>query len=69
MLRNGRGGWFRRRWAFLNEVLSLNAQEFMDGRLGSFLRSVLNEVLSLNAQEYRGQLRHQGRHPGSSMKS
>ena len=35
----------------LNEVLSLNAQEFphAQGKLG--LRGVLNEVLSLNAQE------------------
>ena len=38
-------------WIFLNEVLSLNAQESfgLDGSVMSGL--VLNEVLSLNAQE------------------
>ena len=36
---------------FLNEVLSLNAQEFLDSPQAPCACSVLNEVLSLNAQE------------------
>ena len=36
---------------FLNEVLSLNAQESMTRKSISVLRALLNEVLSLNAQE------------------
>ena len=35
----------------LNEVLSLNAQEFFRKILGRAYRGFLNEVLSLNAQE------------------
>ena len=36
----------------LNEVLSLNAQEFDVDRVGLLSHLVLNEVLSLNAQEW-----------------
>ena len=36
----------------LNEVLSLNAQEFSALYQGCPLSDFLNEVLSLNAQEY-----------------
>ena len=35
----------------LNEVLSLNAQEFGQVGLASLIKLLLNEVLSLNAQE------------------
>ena len=38
--------------SILNEVLSLNAQEFGDAESGIEHFAVLNEVLSLNAQEY-----------------
>ena len=37
---------------FLNEVLSLNAQEFKIGDKAKICGWLLNEVLSLNAQEY-----------------
>ena len=37
---------------FLNEVLSLNAQEFRRIVVGVRVRFILNEVLSLNAQEF-----------------
>ena len=37
---------------FLNEVLSLNAQEFIARRTRLRFAVILNEVLSLNAQEY-----------------
>ena len=52
MLRNPRGGI--RPWScpILNEVLSLNAQEFFPFTSPSRTRIILNEVLSLNAQEY-----------------
>ena len=36
---------------FLNEVLSLNAQECTDGTVMRDITALLNEVLSLNAQE------------------
>ena len=36
---------------FLNEVLSLNAQEFPAGQQTAGINVILNEVLSLNAQE------------------
>ena len=36
----------------LNEVLSLNAQEFENGLALFFPDKLLNEVLSLNAQEF-----------------
>ena len=36
---------------FLNEVLSLNAQEFDSLAIRPFFDQLLNEVLSLNAQE------------------
>ena len=36
---------------FLNEVLSLNAQECTCRNLAASSRALLNEVLSLNAQE------------------
>ena len=38
---------------FLNEVLSLNAQEFIARRTRLRFAVILNEVLSLNAQEFR----------------
>ena len=38
---------------FLNEVLSLNAQEFIARRTRLRFAVILNEVLSLNAQECR----------------
>ena len=38
---------------FLNEVLSLNAQESRRFRFGPRRCSLLNEVLSLNAQELK----------------
>ena len=38
--------------ALLNEVLSLNAQEYTLADMLDGLVSILNEVLSLNAQEY-----------------
>ena len=52
MLRNFR--WLRRFQApyLLNEVLSLNAQEYAWTRKQPRLACFLNEVLSLNAQEY-----------------
>ena len=44
----------------LNEVLSLNAQEFVR-HIPTHIRSTfLNEVLSLNAQEYGGTRRAHG---------
>ena len=53
---------------FLNEVLSLNAQEFGDTAKPKSDYTFLNEVLSLNAQEsVTGRLRVQ--HRPSSMKS
>ena len=40
-------------YSILNEVLSLNAQEFVKLRLDfRVMLMILNEVLSLNAQEY-----------------
>ena len=36
---------------FLNEVLSLNAQEYASRTTASTRNPLLNEVLSLNAQE------------------
>ena len=36
---------------FLNEVLSLNAQEFATFKRCNTMSHILNEVLSLNAQE------------------
>ena len=36
---------------FLNEVLSLNAQEYFSTSQGNGTFQILNEVLSLNAQE------------------
>ena len=43
--------WGLRRCPLLNEVLSLNAQEFMLLDLSNANSAFLNEVLSLNAQE------------------
>ena len=41
-------------WSILNEVLSLNAQEYVMWNYATRLAiAVLNEVLSLNAQESR----------------
>ena len=42
----------------LNEVLSLNAQEFYRLRARRFPSRVLNEVLSLNAQELPNYILH-----------
>ena len=42
----------RRKTAILNEVLSLNAQEFRIRRVMFKQYGILNEVLSLNAQEF-----------------
>ena len=54
---------------FLNEVLSLNAQEFIARRTRLRFAVILNEVLSLNAQEYE-RLLFAGFHCySSSMKS
>ena len=39
--------------AVLNEVLSLNAQEYPVPAAYQRLACILNEVLSLNAQEFR----------------
>ena len=41
---------------FLNEVLSLNAQESCSCPASRTAASVLNEVLSLNAQEFVAQV-------------
>ena len=38
--------------SFLNEVLSLNAQEYIPPTVQTNTDTVLNEVLSLNAQEF-----------------
>ena len=43
--------------AFLNEVLSLNAQELSVSGRACALLDFLNEVLSLNAQEYSKQMK------------
>ena len=52
MLRNvDRVGHPAARDAVLNEVLSLNAQEYQNYGVSVFFCSFLNEVLSLNAQE------------------
>ena len=51
MLRNCLRGREASRLAFLNEVLSLNAQEFPFFRVMPSASTFLNEVLSLNAQE------------------
>ena len=51
MLRNARAASSLMRAPFLNEVLSLNAQECVQRPDGRAKLSVLNEVLSLNAQE------------------
>ena len=52
MLRNTAQTWFYRTSEILNEVLSLNAQEWVNytGYIAGSL--FLNEVLSLNAQEF-----------------
>ena len=41
-------------YELLNEVLSLNAQEWWQHRQAGKHGTVLNEVLSLNAQEFTG---------------
>ena len=51
MLRNPRKFITRRATNLLNEVLSLNAQEFYENGGTVPAVVVLNEVLSLNAQE------------------
>ena len=57
MLRNGRGTQLKGiKHVFLNEVLSLNAQEsFVSFSLPTAC-AILNEVLSLNAQEFTARL-------------
>ena len=53
MLRNEGGLPQRFRFRFfLNEVLSLNAQEYAHTRPRNPSTKILNEVLSLNAQEW-----------------
>ena len=52
MLRNCRPAPCRHQGSFLNEVLSLNAQESWGGSVAVPLAVFLNEVLSLNAQEW-----------------
>ena len=51
MLRNNRLAATVLRLWLLNEVLSLNAQEFGVSNLPYRISGILNEVLSLNAQE------------------
>ena len=53
----------------LNEVLSLNAQEFECASDSSRHYGILNEVLSLNAQEYLVDEPCRQREDDSSMKS
>ena len=53
MLRNGRSSGRICQFAgFLNEVLSLNAQEYELAAPSGVRYLLLNEVLSLNAQEF-----------------
>ena len=54
MLRNFKVTNYRsdKDFSFLNEVLSLNAQESSTRMSPPFRESFLNEVLSLNAQEF-----------------
>ena len=54
MLRNVIHGSAGETYFFLNEVLSLNAQEYYRVTETGELEVVLNEVLSLNAQELTG---------------
>ena len=55
MLRNRlRAGDDRLLAVLLNEVLSLNAQEFTPMKVAIAGNAILNEVLSLNAQEFSG---------------
>ena len=68
MLRNDNQGYFHFRCYILNEVLSLNAQEFRAIRGVTFCLRILNEVLSLNAQEWSVPLRQLSIYH-SSMKS
>ena len=51
MLRNHHTPHITTAFPVLNEVLSLNAQEFTQQKDSRFAQFVLNEVLSLNAQE------------------
>ena len=51
MLRNVRHFHGHFESVLLNEVLSLNAQEFVQGAAYLPIEWILNEVLSLNAQE------------------
>ena len=53
MLRNVReAAWYNDK-TLLNEVLSLNAQEFPNAEYLGADNFLLNEVLSLNAQEFK----------------
>ena len=51
MLRNNLIRQHSKVWYILNEVLSLNAQEYASFGCGRRISGILNEVLSLNAQE------------------
>ena len=68
MLRNRRIPVQNFTLSVLNEVLSLNAQEYYRVTETGELEVVLNEVLSLNAQEFLAVLLHV-RASQSSMKS
>ena len=68
MLRNLFSGVSSVCLCFLNEVLSLNAQEYHPPDTCQERSTLLNEVLSLNAQECEA-VRQARRSAGSSMKS
>ena len=53
MLRNEQEKQEQEKCAILNEVLSLNAQEWNATSRNIQAKTLLNEVLSLNAQEFR----------------
>ena len=56
-------------YALLNEVLSLNAQEFTTDKFLIDIPVILNEVLSLNAQELLARVLTMIEFTPSSMKS
>ena len=61
MLRNLWRAYILHPFSILNEVLSLNAQEYPFHVLMPFDKAILNEVLSLNAQESPTGPRKRGR--------
>ena len=70
MLRNRlRAGDDRLLAVLLNEVLSLNAQEFTPMKVAIAGNAILNEVLSLNAQEFSGSASIRSTYAVSSMNS